>query len=147
MSLAGWYVSFVFHVFPVTVQEIVQCPLLTHVKDSVVTVPTGTPLLPARDSHVFLHAPYMDSSLQIQPSFSLATISLVFRSGSRFPKKCSTFSLTVTHFQIFTFHLLHFFVSVLLQVSSLYNLLPEFIPDSVKTLRKIYNPTSYGSCS
>ena len=32
----------------------------------------------ARDSHVFLDAPYTDSSLQIQPSFSLATISLVF---------------------------------------------------------------------
>jgi len=78
MSLAGWYVSFIVHVFPVTVQEIVQHPLLTHVKDSVDTVPISTPLVSARDSHVFLDAPYMDSSLQIQPSFSLATIRLVF---------------------------------------------------------------------
>jgi len=54
MNLVGWYVSFIVHVFPVTVQETVQRPLLTHVKDSVVTVPTGTPLVPTRDSHVFL---------------------------------------------------------------------------------------------
>jgi len=87
MSLAGWYVSFIVHVFPATEQEIVQRPLLTCVKGSVVTVPIGTPLVPARESHVFLDAPYMDSLLQIQPSFSLATISLVFLGSSHVSQK------------------------------------------------------------
>jgi hypothetical protein len=61
MSLVGWYIRFIVHVFPVTVQEMVQRLLLTHVKDSFVTAPIGTPLVPARESHVFLDAPYVDS--------------------------------------------------------------------------------------
>ena len=87
MSLAHWYISFIVHVFPITVQEIVQRLLLIHVKDSAVTVPIGTPLVLTRERHVFLDAPYTDSSLQIQPSFSLATINLVFLGSSHVSQK------------------------------------------------------------
>ena len=92
-----------------TVQEIVQHPLLTHVKDSVVTVPAGTPPVPARDSHVFPYAPYMDSSLQTQPSISLAIISLVFLGSSHVSQRSAAhFLWQATHFQIFTSYLSHF---------------------------------------
>lgn len=78
MSLAGWYLSFIVRVLPATAQGMVQCPLLIYVKNSVANAPNGTPLVPIRECHVFFDAPCMDSSLQIQPSISLATISLVF---------------------------------------------------------------------
>lgn len=88
IRLAGWYISEIFHVFPVTVQ-MVQRPLLTHVKGSAVTAPNGTQLVPARKFHAFLDAPYINSSLQIQPSFSPATtsISLVFLDSSHVSQK------------------------------------------------------------
>ena len=78
MSLAGWYVGFIVHILPVTVQGMVQCPLLIHVKKSVANAPNGIPLVPIRECHVFSDAPCMDSSLQTQPSLSLVTISLAF---------------------------------------------------------------------
>lgn len=109
MSLAHWYISFIVHVFPITVQEIVQRLLLIHVKDSAVTVPIGTPLVLTRERHVFLDAPYTDSSLQIQPSFSLATINLVFLGSSHVSQKnAAHFLWQVTRFQIFTSCLSHF---------------------------------------